>query len=165
MEKILAEIDAENVKKTINLKSKPDKNNITFLETRSWWSAKHKIANDFLSSIVEGTHIVAHPSDQEEIGNLIKFDTIKIDIPFDHEIKIIKMKQSRCHDNSLLLATADKKIIMHSGYALSDDGLWRHHSWCMDEHGNIIETTVRRLIYVSTNTFRKNNVPKLMATQ
>ena len=37
-----------------------------------------------------------------------------------------------------------------TGYALSDDGLWRQHSWLIAKPGRrwtVIETTCRRLLY------------------
>ena len=41
-----------------------------------------------------------------------------------------------------------------TGYALSDDGMWRQHSWCICDAGEeyiedsiIIETTEKRLAY------------------
>ena len=37
-----------------------------------------------------------------------------------------------------------------TGYALSDDGMWRQHSWCIDKRPRttkIIETTEPRVLY------------------
>lgn len=66
-----------------------------------------------------------------------------------------KMKRgatSRCHSNSCLLFEANQHLdlTIATGYALSDDGLWRQHSWCVyrtPKSVRVIETTERRLMY------------------
>jgi hypothetical protein len=35
-----------------------------------------------------------------------------------------------------------------TGYALSEDGLWRQHSWGLREDGGVVETTSGREMYV-----------------
>lgn len=61
---------------------------------------------------------------------------------------------SRCHENVATLlergrtdggATVSEGCY---GYALSEDGLWRPHSWAVDSTGRVIETTVPRQCYV-----------------
>ena len=55
----------------------------------------------------------------------------------------------RCHKNSFTLA-AEKGYRLCTGYALSDDGMWREHSWCVNRNGEtveIIETTEPRVLY------------------
>lgn len=64
-------------------------------------------------------------------------------------------RASRCHSNSAALWEANQNLersAMHiaTGYALSDDGMWRQHSWCVWEKPRsikIVETTVRRVGY------------------
>ncbi|MBD0369774.1 MAG: hypothetical protein ICV60_02895 [Pyrinomonadaceae bacterium] len=57
--------------------------------------------------------------------------------------------ESQCHTNSILLWTVkpdDMRIA--TGFALSPDGLWRQHSWCVSkDKRRVYETTVRRTIY------------------
>lgn len=53
----------------------------------------------------------------------------------------------RCHDNSATLVRHDPSLVCHYGYALSDDGMWREHSWCVKPDGGIIETTAERVAY------------------
>lgn len=54
---------------------------------------------------------------------------------------------SQCHHNSSLLWIKSKeKIKICTGFALSDDGVWRVHSWGL-ENNTIIETTEKRLLY------------------
>ena len=61
-----------------------------------------------------------------------------------------RMEPSQCHLNVARLWNERKKgsrlIGVGTGYALSDDGLWRGHSWGLTKKG-IIETTVRRVKY------------------
>ncbi len=55
---------------------------------------------------------------------------------------------SRCHDNVVVLAEKHKgKYQMVHGFGLSPDGLWRLHSWLIDKHNTVIETTVPRTQY------------------
>lgn len=56
---------------------------------------------------------------------------------------------SRCHANTALLwENAPDRIGIMTGYALSDDGLWRQHSWAWHfQRGVVIETTLPRTAY------------------
>lgn len=59
--------------------------------------------------------------------------------------------ENQCHVNSALLWAGDRlHIQIVTGYALSKDGVWRQHSWCYNG-SNIIETTVKRLLYFGFN--------------
>ncbi len=59
-------------------------------------------------------------------------------------------ERSRCHQNSGNLWDVNRRILkLCTGYALSDDGCWRPHSWCWwPSRQAIVETTERRLAYV-----------------
>jgi hypothetical protein len=61
--------------------------------------------------------------------------------------RVIRGEPSRCHENAQLYARLHPAAIWWAGLALSDDGLWRSHSWVMTSHGALIETTERRLRY------------------
>ena len=58
---------------------------------------------------------------------------------------------SQCHRNSALLWEANRdKLKICTGYALSPDGIWRQHTWCIWAKpgiNKIVETTVKRVIY------------------
>src|SRR5690606_30133884 len=60
-------------------------------------------------------------------------------------------QQSQCHRNSCLCWEANHTTMMvATGYALSKDGLWRQHSWCVQPHDGsirIVETTEERIAY------------------
>jgi hypothetical protein len=53
-----------------------------------------------------------------------------------------------CHGNVARLCEDDDSLAAMTGWALSDDGGWRQHSWCRRrEDGQILETTVDRVAY------------------
>ena len=56
-------------------------------------------------------------------------------------------RSSGCHGNAAAewLKCDDLRIV--TGYALSDDGLWRQHSWGLLTDDRVVETTVARLRY------------------
>jgi hypothetical protein len=56
---------------------------------------------------------------------------------------------SECHANVALMFVRSKGAVRIAfGYALSDDGLWRQHSWGVDANdGRVIEATERRVRY------------------
>lgn len=66
---------------------------------------------------------------------------------------LMRGEPSRCHTNAAgiwLKAPAVYSIM--TGYALSEDGLWRQHSWLWRKHPRgrqrkLVETTVRRVKY------------------
>jgi hypothetical protein len=56
---------------------------------------------------------------------------------------------SECHENSARFYHENpRRYEVRTGYALSDDGIWRPHSWVVDaEEHKIIETTQKRVTY------------------
>lgn len=54
-----------------------------------------------------------------------------------------------CHENSGNLWNKNRnKINIMTGYVLSNDGMWRQHTWCLQKADNlIIETTEKRIAY------------------
>ena len=60
---------------------------------------------------------------------------------------------SRCHGNVCALHDANPHVKVHTGFALSDDGTWRPHSWATSGK-NVVETTTPRSKYLG---FRMNN--------
>lgn len=62
-------------------------------------------------------------------------------------IVIIEGQTSECHQNSALLYQNNKSVTeIGTGWALSEDGLWRQHSWVM-KNSELIETTIKRTKY------------------
>lgn len=65
-------------------------------------------------------------------------------------LKLATGRQSNCHGNSGLYWAANMDLaVLASGMALSEDGLWRSHSWCVipGETPTVVETTTPRLLY------------------
>lgn len=66
-------------------------------------------------------------------------------------LRRMRGEPSQCHSNTCSLWNANrKKLILCTGYALSDDGVWRQHSWCAMPSSRacaIVETTTKRVAY------------------
>lgn len=67
-------------------------------------------------------------------------------VGFGPSVRLVPGLRSACHQNAAALWVADRVDSLGSGYALSDDGLWRQHSWGLD--GDVVvETTLDRVDY------------------
>lgn len=119
------------------------------LKGKPWWTKIHDKFQLYLDKVFPGTFVVAMPTN-DSLFSLIKMDSIFIP-SIDKKNLIMKhnMQRSGCHDNCDELFKKDKtkSCNIYTGYGLSDDGLWRNHSWLVDKNNNIIETTCERLIY------------------
>jgi hypothetical protein len=62
-------------------------------------------------------------------------------------VRFVEGQVSACHDNSVGLWRSGDACAIGSGYALSDDGLWREHTWAVAEEGELLETTEPRTAY------------------
>jgi hypothetical protein len=64
---------------------------------------------------------------------------------------MMKGESSQCHCNSAYLWDANKEsLYISTGYALSKDGIWRQHSWCVrptKRSWRVVETTQKRVQY------------------
>jgi len=73
-----------------------------------------------------------------EIGQVTTFKKLQIKKSVDGE----------CHSNSASLWSQNrKKYTLVTGFGLSDDHIWRRHSWLITLTGNLIETTIPREVY------------------
>jgi hypothetical protein len=108
----------------------------------------------FLNKNFSGTHLVAC-WDTNSLISLMSVNTIAIPTPQTYKIHFIEAGQ--CHENVYDLWKQDKNLKTYTGYALSQDRLWRHHSWCVDQTGTLIETTFERLIYIGYETKLKSD--------
>ncbi len=61
-------------------------------------------------------------------------------------VTLVPGEPSHCHDNVIELWQHDELDAIGTGFALSEDELWRPHSWGL-RGGVIIETTVPRVRY------------------
>jgi hypothetical protein len=66
----------------------------------------------------------------------------------DGDTQFEEMAKNSCHWNVAHLWKSENRQIsgIGTGYALSEDGLWRQHSWCLTSTG-ILETTELRHTY------------------
>lgn len=55
---------------------------------------------------------------------------------------------NQCHRNTAQLLLDGIADTIYTGYALSEDGLWRQHSWAENRQGILLETTTERRCYV-----------------
>lgn len=72
------------------------------------------------------------------------------------DVLLFKMENSACHRNAADLWLSGREpgcqsqaagCTLMSGYALSDDNLWRQHSWVVTKEGQLVETTTPRSRY------------------
>lgn len=63
------------------------------------------------------------------------------------DVTLRPLQQSDCHRNAVSLWRDGEAPGVGTGYALSDDGLWREHSWGVGARGELLETTEDRRIY------------------
>lgn len=77
------------------------------------------------------------------------------------KLDIFKGESSHCHSNSCALWCVGSGIVsLVTGFGLSEDGIWRRHSWCVRNKDNfIIETTEPRVLYCGIKlTYDESNV-------
>ena len=90
---------------------------------------------------------VCFPAYEEDLDNILSHGQFWV----GHNAKLMRSKPNRCHANSANLWEQNKNNTrICTGYALSEDGMWRQHSWLVwhkARSNQIIETTVRRIVY------------------
>jgi len=74
---------------------------------------------------------------------------IRGDFYLSEDAEFRKGENCRCHGNSAAIwKEDDERYCIMTGYAMSNDAVWRQHSWVWDnENERIIETTEDRLLY------------------
>lgn len=65
---------------------------------------------------------------------------------FEKSVSTVDMENSNCHSNVAYLYSEEKCDEICTGWALSEDQLWRQHSWALS-NGRILETTEKRKKY------------------
>lgn len=134
-------------------------------QSEAWWSRKH--IEEFLAS-EEGV-AKCDPRLLELHRKLLSFGGAETCLPIKepdlHDILdygqlwlgdralLRKGRDNQCHGNScaFYMRGRDKReLTIATGYALSQDGIWRQHSWLLWKRPRtvtVIETTVRRVLY------------------
>ena len=90
---------------------------------------------------------VCFPAFEEDLDNIMRYGQFWV----GSNAKLMRGEPNRCHANSANLWEQNKNNTrICTGYALSEDGMWRQHSWLVwhkARSNQIIETTVRRIVY------------------
>ena len=131
----------------------PDEEWVEFINGKMWWARGFtgEIPKDKLPMLPLrdallrfGGNEVVLPGFEQDL-NLI-MDRGELRYGDGAELRV--GNPSSCHQNSALLFEDDpENLRIGTGYALSDDGAWRQHSWVFKRDGGIIETTVPRVAY------------------
>lgn len=121
---------------------------VTFLTSRSWWHPRyHVLLQKRLSKAYPSTHVVADVGQSSLLADLLRDDGgWEVTEANDSNVEFVEGEPGACHENVAGLLQRDELDSGWAGYALSEDGLWRHHSWGK-RNGKIVETTVERLVY------------------
>lgn len=171
----LRKINNENINERIPYIDKINEEWKEFICHNRWWSSINTIEDiilnsneycltlntdlilnieirDFLLSI-DGSEVCLQTTIDE---SMLRFQFYK-QIWFNNgtNINLEKMEECQCHSNSLKIWRTNYNIYgedslyyLCTGYALSEDGIWRRHSWLIDKSNkHIIETTREREIY------------------
>lgn len=121
-----------------------------------WWSPDYK---GFLSPeqkkmialrdrlLTFGGYGVCMPAIEEDLEAIMN----RGQLFYGKGTRFKKGKPNECHRNSCLLWEANRdKCSIATGYALSEDGIWRQHSWVVQPlqvKYRVWETTVGRVAY------------------
>lgn len=92
------------------------------------------------------------PEVDDDLEDILEYGQIWVG---KNRIKMMKGVSNQCHTNSCCLWRENKNLLhgrlgIATGYALSDDGMWCQHSWCIwkgSRYYKIIETTEKRELY------------------
>ena len=130
--------------------------------SENWWSVNYKGVLDARQKkllplrdklLSTGGVEVCLPIEEEDLDDILKYGQLWDNLT----VKYMTGRPSKCHSNSAALWDANRDsykdghaVIICTGYALSDDGVWRQHSWLVhakSRANNLIETTVPRIAY------------------
>jgi len=92
------------------------------------------------------------PIQNPDFHNIMEYGQIWVG---QKRIRIMQGDACQCHRNAAYLWKANKnyhagRFGIATGYALSADGMWRQHSWCIlrkPRSYQVIETTAQRELY------------------
>lgn len=86
--------------------------------------------------------------EEEDLQNILK----RGQLYYGDKVHMMVGEPCKCHSNSCYCWDANRKVSrICTGYAVNEDGLWRQHSWVINQKDSggiqIIETTTKRLLY------------------
>jgi hypothetical protein len=139
----------QSIKKSLNLEPL-DPERREFLRTRTekaFSESPHlKKLHDLLVGIGGEAVVLWNGSNRERfVNDLIELGKAEL----AHEVRMQPGEPGDCHENSQRLTSEHpQQYLLFTGYALSQDSVWRPHSWVRDlETNSIVETTEKRVIY------------------
>ncbi len=147
--------------KIYNISEYPNSDRIQWLKSQQWYTDDHEKLNSKFETFAPKTQIVAHPNHHVPISYILEHGQI-VNLP----VIEYQMENSRCHDNCDKLYLHNDIVNVYTGFALSDDGLWRYHTWGydLDEETNstisefIVETTQERLLYFGLKIYKDKKI-------
>lgn len=87
------------------------------------------------------------PEYEEDLENILEYGQFWL----GYNAERMPGEPCQCHKNSALLWRENRDITnICTGYALSEDGMWRQHSWLIrrkPRSNKIVETTMPRVLY------------------
>lgn len=112
---------------------------------KGWNPLTHELRDRLLE--FGGEDVCILDDEDEDLPNILEYGQLWL----GKNSRMMKGEPCQCHANSAALWRANKESTrICTGYALSDDGMWRQHSWLIHFRGRsneIVETTVRRVAY------------------
>ena len=132
-------------------------------QTKFTWLAIDSNSDEIIGSELEKP---VHESVKELCSHLIKLGGNMVVVEF-HEspvfckalvkfgeiiasakLEISNGEERECHTNSAMLWSQNREdSFLVTGFALSEDGVWRRHSWVKTNDDTLIETTIKREKY------------------
>jgi hypothetical protein len=94
-----------------------------------------------------GESVVVPHFEPPEVAEFVLGLTLRLGQFVPGEVAVVEAGASgECHANAVALWRSGRGAIS-TGFALSDDGMWRAHSWLRESSGRLIETTEQRVAY------------------
>ena len=133
-------------------KSRCKENQFWFQDTLEDMKKMHPTMDDRLLDLRQklldfAGEAVCFPTYEEDLDNIFNYSQFWV----GNNVKLMRGKPNQCHANSSNLWEQNKEVTrICTGYALSEDGMWRQHSWLVwhkARSNQIVETTVKRVAY------------------
>lgn len=106
------------------------------------WGEAHRMLHDKLLSLGGSAALMKF---DEDVGKILKRGVIQ----HGRVVRFMLGDPSQCHANSASVWSRDReRFSIVTGWALSNDGIWRQHTWVYDSRDKkIVETTEKHALY------------------
>lgn len=121
----------------------PDRDWLAQARRRGWTARTGELRWRPLKRILLGIGgwSVCLPADEPDLEAIVRRGR-----RFSGDAELVEGEPRECHANSARLSLVLPGAQLCTGYALSDDGMWRQHSWVIVGE-RVVETTVEREQY------------------